>query len=280
MKVYNLLIASIWIFFLQSCTSKTIELSKNVDRFRQLHNLKGAIKSIDETKTSSNSSGQTILNSYNFLPNGLLESITSVEGNQKAWYRCEYNKDGFILKEELVKPQVRAPFDYVFVYELDFDRSYTYNAKNELIESFEKKQGIKSIYTYFKDQNFYQIKNYLNDEENLETTIEYDKNQDISYISYHGSQGTIDHRYKYNDGKLISDEFNTPDGSFQYSYNPEGNISQIVEFGWEGYSDPPECLSKFEYEYDDQGNWTKRIEYRKELNKPKETIVSIRTIKY
>jgi hypothetical protein len=248
MKPVYLIILSIAIF---SCTKVQ---HKNA---LTIQNLKGNVKTIIDSEFEVNA---------HELPHGKNLFIAKMineydtKGNQIEILQYWYNGERSF--KELIKNDDNGNFietdDYNkgdTIYRKD---SYKYNNKGYIIESYtddtKDKISGKSLYIYNKSDKLVEVDDYtLDGKENFKTMYKFDDmDRPIEECHYNLKDGSVD--------KTVN------------VYDSIGNKAQ-----WNMYFNNKDS-SKIMYHYtnfDGEGNWRRRLEFRKELN-----YITERTIEY
>ncbi len=154
-----------------------------------------------------------------------------------------YNKDSISFREKL------------FVY-------------NEKRQKLEEKYGNKKItkFTYSYDSAGREIerKTYFDEVLSTKRIKTYNRKGKLSTRLAYSADGTLlwEENFEYRNNKLyrkkVSDHAKAV--SRIYQYNPSGHLSEVTERA-QGGEAKIKRYEKWTYEYDEQGNWTRRLHY-------------------
>jgi hypothetical protein len=237
----------ILMFFLFSCGSK----NSNPDNYFNKYELTGNVKEvIQESYYSGDNFGEPVKikfkgrEDYSFDINHNILSYTSYS---------LYNDD--------LTPNFHIGFKLTYIYDDknscieiryynekgDIFSTSVYNYKNEYVEveGFSS-GGKKSKWTEKIDKN----RNIIEDKD--KTRFIYDSRNNLIEVIYSENSRRV---YEYNDGKLtseirIDESKETPWRTIKY--NDKGFIDEVISLG-DKYT--------YQYEYDTQGNWVKKLEF-------------------
>jgi len=240
------------------------------------HNLFGKVKSIKEYTAESKTNPSVFYRFYN--PDGKLNKMFQSDKDFTSTTTFEYNKDGKKTAENINTIFRGQPSPHKFTYEYDdkgnlivlivyrgktkleieHKTKYSYNSSNIQTEEIEydDKNRMSSVRKFQYDDNGNLIEEKWYDSKGLNSivTSEYDNNGNTTtrkVIYPDASKGTsVTYNFKY-------DKYN----------------NEIYE---EALSTDKPTFHKYSYEYDNQGNWIKRIEIDENNSKK----ITERVIKY
>ena len=269
-------------------------------------NLTGKVASISETKyKTANEFGDVNITDFNELGNKIEERVLNYSnGNLQCKSKSIYKYDSQNNKIEdcryiLDNRDVKFTFKFdekgnkieVCFYnsndELKSTDTYKYDDNGYLIEqnNFINNQLMKFLYKYDDKGNRIELKGYNSDGSlDYKSTSKYDdKGNKIEVCSYNGYvKLTGKNTYKYDDKDFLIEQ--VTENNFKtkhiYKYDDKGNMIEDYNI----FLDMNGGIKNiFKYDYDEMGNWVKKIEFKKRdlLDKdgiPQET--TARTIKY
>ncbi len=239
------------ILFLCFCTLIPMVAQKKTTDLQE-RNLKGQVKSIEQTIEEINGNEKTVRSViYSFNQKGMLLMIISkdAKGIRNGVVECFYNSNG-----QLVKRGVLAPdgIDSEKFYGTRID-TFKYNASGKLIESYEYREKCKTIYKY-NAKGLLASENYIYDNKTTSEPVkyEYDAKGNLTGMLFRGGYARDDISYnaKNQITQYCGDGYCT-----KYKYNEWGDAIEEIE------SEYDEVMStkKISYKYDNLNNWTQQI---------------------
>ena len=213
-------------------------IEKTVEKF----SVKGIL--IDKSTFDENCS-LCVKDSYDYYDNGKLKKkihIVMVKHKLDTTI-IEFASDGGILKKTNDTEDYDNKGNIIRTGKLGYHTSFGYNQNSKLISD-----------TSFSSGKIFDINNYSFNDIGQ-------KSEAIRYLYGKPDKKTI---YQYdNRGLLIKENYIKADGKpdlideIRYRYNSHGNVIEMIKFWFIEV-----LIYKYEYEYDEYGNWVRKIDNR------------------
>ena len=198
--------------------------------------------------------------------NGLLTEVASYldDGQLSRLYKYMCREDGECLKYEVFNED--GDLKSVLLRKFDGDkfveyREEEYNAGDTLVnETIYKYNGdvLESCSRYMNKELQYTEKYSKYDKYGIQESSVYDYNGDLYQNRY----------FEYDkNGEIVVVRLLDVDGNKTYDAECRRNENDLVSYQrvWDGEE---ETITEYEYEYDQKGNWIKKIEFKGTLRKP------------
>ena len=225
-----------------------------------------------EVFTDANTKYET--DTYKYNEAGLIKEEIIIEEEREFRIEYKYNRRNNLLTKSTFNQKG----------ELEEKVNYTYNKKGQRIkkryyDSVGENEGIEEI-SYDEDGRMLEIKQYWNGAFDWKQVFEYKKESTKPfYRKEYDNEGKLDKKVtiSYDDlGRVIKESIYFPVSKSRdvntMKYNERGDqvIFKIKR------KRKTVVNQKFKYEYDDKGNWIKKIEYEKHIPK----YVTVRKVFY
>jgi len=207
---------------------------------------------------------------YNEKGNKIEENRLNSDGSLSENYISKYDENGNKIEENYYDADENSSWKDIYTYDEKGNKiaEYTYDSDSILVSN--------NTYKYNKNGKIKREFHYWEGRLSTESTFKYNENGKIERISYY-VEGNLQIKwtYKYDEKGILIEEI-MDDSSRKlfykifYRYDEKGNlIEEII------YDSPRKFLKKYtykekntyQYEYDEQKNWTKKIEFQNDIPK-------------